>query len=183
MPRKALPPLPVNIETYRFDFGSGSYPVWFSPDVKEGSQISPIYPHSHPAPEFIEMTEGRLEAALDGEKFTLNAGDILLVSPYATHSAKFDTDKAHGVFEYRYMIFELSVFADCGKRVADIIDDLRRGKARFRPVISGDSAKAPSLRELDRELLDPLLGDLVRRALHSLIRTHLIREKHHERFA
>lgn len=136
--------LPVSIETYRFDFGSGSYPAWFSPDVKECSQISPIYPHSHPAPEFIEMTEGRLEAALDGEKFTLNAGDILLVSPYATHSAKFDTDNSHGVFEYRYMIFELSVFAGCGKRVADIIDDLRRGKARFRPVISGDSAKALS---------------------------------------
>ena len=42
------------------------------------------------------------------------------------------------------MIFELSVFAGFGKRVADIIDDLRRGKARFRPVISGDSAKALS---------------------------------------
>ena len=42
------------------------------------------------------------------------------------------------------MIFELSVFAGCGKRVADITDDLRRGKARFRPVISGDSAKALS---------------------------------------
>ena len=136
--------LPVSIETYRFDFGSGSYPAWFSPDVKEGSQISPIYPHSHPAPEFIEMTEGRLEAALDGKKFMLNAGDILLVSPYATHSAKFDTDNSHGVFEYRYMIFELSVFAGCGKRVADIIDDLRRGKARFRPVISGDTAKTLS---------------------------------------
>jgi quercetin dioxygenase-like cupin family protein len=47
--------------------------------------------HSHPHEQIVNMLEGRYELVVDGEKFVLDAGDVLVIPGGAIHGGRAHT--------------------------------------------------------------------------------------------
>jgi len=48
--------------------------------------------HSHPHEQIVNMLDGTYELVVDGERFVLDAGDVLVIPGGATHGGRAHTD-------------------------------------------------------------------------------------------
>ncbi|WP_433634935.1 cupin domain-containing protein [Nocardia sp. CA-120079] len=81
---------------------------WFHPGI--GEQAAP--PHSHPFDQVSFVFQGRLEFEVDGQKYLVSAGEVLLIPADVPHTARLIGDEialnvdvyAPVRADYRYLV-------------------------------------------------------------------------------
>ena len=87
----------------------------------------PIIPHSHEEPELIHVLNGELDITTGGRCDRLRKGETALVGPHTAHGADFVP--GCDFLEYCYLIFDLGILSGCGKKTADEMTALGRGRS------------------------------------------------------
>ena len=127
-------PLKLFADTFMFDFKNNNLPWWL---YRKDYPKVPFGSHNHADPEALYVRRGSIRIFVNDVPYTLRENELLIVNPYDTHRGYF-TDADY--LEYSYVIFDLSIIGECGKRIENLISEIRYGIRRFSPILRGEDA-------------------------------------------
>ena len=99
--------------------------------------------HWHEEFELNEVREGRGLLLLDGERYAVSAGDILIIPPNALHAAY---PEKGSVFHYDALVFHPSMLGGgVDRSVTDCVNPLVRGELPGGPLVTPDREGYPAI--------------------------------------
>lgn len=133
--------IPLSVRTYKKAFETS--PVVLSdrpaPDARNA-----FIPHNHDTFEFLRIHEGQLHVVINGQFFTLGAGDCAAFNPYDLHSGWLFAGES---VKYDCLMTDIQMFKPslAGSLAAKMLSDVFSGARMFRRVFPASMSGADEL--------------------------------------
>ena len=136
--------LPLDSNMSVFDFEQNIFPYWHSLRFPPAGLPVPIMNrHHHEEIELFCVVEGKMDACVNGETFTMQAGDMFIANPFDIHEGSIY--RPHR-FSNNYVILDLRHFGSlCGALADAQLSGVRNGSMVFPRIIRSCEAGADVL--------------------------------------
>lgn len=144
--------LPVKSSMSVYDFDNQVFPAHINRNLTQlpDGPLTIVSPHNHEELEILCIRAGRAEAALNGQRTWLEAGDIMIDSPFCIHEVRIPKPD---YFSNDYITVDLGYFKECcGRLAAAAFTDVLAGIRMFPAYIRRGTPGADALRAAVREV-------------------------------